>query len=157
MDWIGSRRLWVIDSGSSVNTSDFPKEGIEKFLRSTRFPVPVNSANGKLSLNRVSRGKLSIWDVEADYMFLPKSPLLQSMGERVLENDYSFIWIKRRYPCYILDYDGIIVIFDVDKLCPVWAPEMESFQNVFGSFMLYANVLTLSGSIVESTLTSMVK
>ena len=33
VDWIGSRRLWVIDSGSSVNTSDFPKERIEKVFK----------------------------------------------------------------------------------------------------------------------------
>ena len=140
-EWSGSRRLWVIDSGSSVNTQngDFCKGDINRFLRSTTFPVPLNSANGKLSINRVSRGKISIWDIEADYMALPKAPLLQSMGERTLENDYSFIWIRRRYPCYILDLRGIIIIFDVDQLCPVWSPAMETLQNFVGSFMMYVN------------------
>ena len=140
-EWSGSRRMWVIDSGSSVNTQngEFCKGDINRFLRSTTFPVPLNSANGKLSINRVSRGKLSIWDIEADYMALPKAPLLQSMGERCLENDYSFLWIRRRYPCYILDLEGIIIVFDVDQLCPVWSPAMESSQKFFGSFMMYAN------------------
>ena len=72
-------------------------------------------------------------------MALPKATLLQSMGERTLENDYSFMWIRRRYPCYILDLKGIIIIFDVDQLCPVWSLAMESSQILFGSFMLYVN------------------
>ena len=125
---------------------------VNHMLRRTRFPVRLDSANGKVVINRVSRGRIDIWDIESDYLCVPDSPLLHSMGERTWENDYSFLWIRRRYPCYILDQEGIIIIFDVDQLCPIWSPEMEESDKMFGSFQMYVNAF---GSTAEFLLTSL--
>ena len=148
INWCGRQRYIGIDSGATVNSCRGKMaEATNEKLRRTRAPVNLNSANGLAKLNLVTRGRVAIWDVEADYLAMPDSPELSSMGERCWDNDYSFLWIRRRrYPCYLLDLGGIIIIFYVDCLCPVWNAEMEESPYMFGSFEFYENAFrTLCG------------
>ena len=106
VDLVGRRHFYVIDSGTTVNTSNgemMSTRRFTRFLRRTLRSLGLDSANGEIRANRISRGKLAYWDVEADFIPLANSPRLLSMGERCVHNDYTFLWLRQRYPCYILD------------------------------------------------------
>ena len=79
--------------------------------------------------------QISIWDVESDWTALENGSECMSMGERCWENDYSFIWVMRRFPCFL--FDGIIVILDVEGTLPIWSPEFDSSDEMLGVFDFY--------------------
>ena len=92
-----------------------------------------------MQINKASRGKLAFWDVQCDWLAMSDTPRLLSMGERCIFNAFSFCWVRQRYPCYILDEAGLIVIFDVDAMCPIWCPAMETSDKFFGTFEMMLN------------------
>ena len=81
--------------------------------------------------------KISSWDVEADWTAIKDGHACLSMGERCWENDYSFVWVNRRFPCFL--FDGVIVILDVDGILPIWHPDFDSSDEMLGAFDLYQN------------------
>ena len=78
-----------------------------------------------------------IWDVETDWVAIRDGSPVMSMGERCWENDYTFVWVMRRFPCFL--FEGIIVILDVEGPLPVWRPEYESSSEMLGAFDFYIN------------------
>ena len=139
----GRKHFYVLDSGTTVNTENgMTKQGtgLPHFIRRTIRSLGLDSANGNIKAERISRGRIAFWDVEADFIPLENSPRLLSMGERCVHNDFSFLWLRQRYPCFILDKLGQIVIFDIDALCPIWCPEMETSEKFFGTFDLMHNI-----------------
>ena len=61
-----------------------------------------------------------------------------SLGERCWENDYSFVWLSRRFPCFL--FEGIIVILDVEGVIPIWHPDHETSSEMLGAFDFYQDV-----------------
>ncbi len=53
------------------------------------------------------------------------------MGELCFENDYTYAWVLRKFPCFLLD--GVIQIFVVHGLLPVWSPGMDDSDDMFGA------------------------
>ena len=75
--------------------------------------------------------------MEADWTALKDGSACMSMGERCWENDFSFVWVMRRFPCFLVD--GVIVILDVDGVIPVWHPDDDKSGDMLGAFEFYQN------------------
>ena len=68
--------------------------------------------------------RVAIWDVDADWVAMKNGDACMSMGERCWENDYSFVWVMRRF---------IIACFRVD-LKDVSSSQM--FENIAHSYSI---------------------
>ena len=134
-------RAVLIDSGANINTVNYRhvKDCLQKYLRVRDEDMgPVETAGGEVNAAKGIRMRISTWDVETDWTALKDgSSGCLSMGERCWENDYTFVWVMRRFPCFL--FEGIIVILDVEGILPVWHPEYDSSGEMLGAFDFYQN------------------
>ena len=117
---------WLIDTGSGMDlcgkrllthrdASDVPEAIVEG------KPMTFNTANGpykakKQVLIDVSSLGPSWGDITAAYI-MNDTPAVLSVGKRVCNEGFSFLWLHGKTPCFITP-DGSIIPFDVQNDCP---------------------------------------
>ena len=105
----GRARCFIIDSGASVDATGkkIAEMHFPSFIREKLNRGMMNTANGKIAVNSGLRMSISSWDLQSDFTIMPATPELVSMGKRCWEDEYSFVWIRKRFPCFILDREGL--------------------------------------------------
>ena len=111
----------------------YVQQRLRRFLRVRDETLgPIETAGGDISAPKGLRMRVALWDIDADWVAMKDGSAVLSMGERCWENDYTFVWVMRRYPCFL--FEGTIVILDVDGVIPIWHPEFETSGEMLGAF-----------------------
>ena len=99
----GGSRAILIDSGANLNSENLAdvKRVLRKYLRYRDDAAPIETASGEIDASKGIRMRISIWDVETDWVAVRDGSPIMSMGERCWENDYTFVWVMRRFPCFL--------------------------------------------------------
>ena len=88
---IGKSRAVLIDSGANLNSENLAqvKKVLGNYLRKRDDTEPIETASGEIDALKGIRMRISIWDVETDWVAIRDGSPVMSMGERCWENDYS--------------------------------------------------------------------
>ena len=121
----------MIDSGA---TYDMLSRGLvearfPKYLRDLIKATRINTANGKASVDKGVRLCSGPWDCATDAILMKNSPNVSSMGQRTIHAEFSFLWIRERFPCFISPCCTMIIISDVQGVIPIYSPCMETFEE----------------------------
>ena len=150
---ISSSRMIFIDTGATYDMINrtLVQGRMPQAVRDLIKPTRINTANGKACVREGIRVRTAPWDCVADAVLMDDSPNLNSVGQRVLNADFSFIWIKRLFPCFLSPCCRMIIIFDLLGVIPCYSTCMENFdQTMLGSFELNENAFRKTcGIIVE--------
>ena len=98
---LSSSRMVLIDTGASydmINRS-LVEGRLPECVRDLIKPTNINTANGQAKVNMGVRIKTGPWDCVTDAILLNDSPNLNSVGQRVMNAGFSFIWVENCFPC----------------------------------------------------------
>lgn len=148
---LSNSRMVLMDTGASYGMLNRAlaegrmPESVRKLIR----PADVNTANGKTKVSAGIRIRSGPWDCITDALLLNNSPNPSSVGQRVLNAGFTFIWVRKCFPCLIPQCCGMIIIFDLHGRTPCYSPCMEEFeQTMLGSFELRENMFRNTCGIV---------
>ena len=79
------------------------------------------------------------WDTPQPAVLMIDTPELISMGMHTMDAGFSFIWVERRYPCFLSEDGSIIIIFDIECKIPVYDLLFEESDEMLGSFEFRLN------------------
>ena len=65
------------------------------YIRDLIKPTNINTANGAAKVSKGVRVRTAPWDCVTDAILMDNSPNLNSVGQRVLNAGFSFLWIKK--------------------------------------------------------------
>ena len=95
----GGARAFIIDSGASVDATGkkLAELHLPTFIREKLNRGVMNTANGKITVNCGVRMSIASWDLQSDFTIMPATPELVSMGRRCWEDEYTFVWVRKRF------------------------------------------------------------
>ena len=84
---LGNSRLYIIDTGASLDVSNSKKakKPLLKFIRRKATVVEMGTANGTADPDTGIRMSIAAWDIQTDHTLM-SSPELLSVGERCWES-----------------------------------------------------------------------
>ena len=102
---------WLCDTGAAYDLVSQDAADSHKDYQATARPVNFHTANGvhrsDVTLSMTTPG---LGNEESRAYIMEKSPSALSVGQRVMNGGYSFVWIKGKKPCFILPNEGVAVI-----------------------------------------------
>ena len=107
---------WLCDTGAAYDlvSGSVAKSGWDSVIDVK--PVPFQTANGIHTTNKALQTEtpgLGPAGLQA-YVMHEDSPCALSVGQRCMNDGYSFVWIKGKKPCFILpvgeDDEGVAVL-----------------------------------------------
>ena len=86
----------LMDTGATFDMMNrkLAESRMPKFIRKLVRPTDINTANGKTKVSSGIRIRSGPWDCITNAVLLDNSPNLSSVGQRVLNAGFTFIWVK---------------------------------------------------------------
>ncbi len=124
----GNKRIFIMDTGSSCNVLNYSvaNEAFNWAIRMLQEKMEFDTANSSTSATKGIRGRFAYWDRDSDYILMKHSPELISVGERCHEAGFTFIWVRKKNPCFISPDGKWIIIFEIDNFIPIWCPRFDT-------------------------------
>ena len=93
---LSSSRMVLIDIGASYDmiNRNLVDGRMPEYIRDLIKPTNINIANGKAKVTKGVQIKTGPWDCVIGAILLDDSPNLNSVGERVLNASFTFIWVR---------------------------------------------------------------
>ena len=107
--------LWLMDTGSGHDLTT--PAGAEGYTLEKIRKIIFSTANGRISTNTAISVLSTILRGPADPYVLPETPWVLSIGRRVMEMGYSFVWIANTPP-WLVSPDGHRIDLEVHGNIP---------------------------------------
>ena len=119
---------WLCDTGAAYDLVSWDIANNYTNFQSSAKPIDFQTANGvyraSTTLSMLTPG---LADEEAHAYVMNNTPSALSVGQRVLNGEYSFIWIKGKKPCFILPREGVAIL-SVGRNCPFYDKNTEVYD-----------------------------
>ena len=122
-----------------MRDSEFRKL-LEPYVRKIKCAIDFETASGKVIANDGIRARVAPWGVDTDYVLMASSPNLLSLGGQCVRQNFSFIWINGKHPCFISPGGRCIIILDIVDVLPVWSPYHEQGSQFLGTYEFKMNL-----------------
>ena len=100
---LGDTRLAIVDSGCSADTHplDIAEHCFPGKVVPLIQPITYDTASTPITCTKGATVRYGKWDIAVEVSLSPGSPSLLSVGQRVMQAGFSFIWMRGRKPCLI--------------------------------------------------------
>ena len=107
-----------MDTGCPVDLSDERETSLFAHFIEQGGDVRLATVNGEIRTNRRLEVHIEELDEDVTPMVLPNTPSVLSIGRRVVEKGYDFVWRHGEVPDLIHPDDQIQVVLAVQDFCP---------------------------------------
>ena len=119
---------WLCDSGAAYDLVSQDMADPYPDYQASAKPVNFHTANGvHRSETTLSMSTPALGAEESRAYIMEKSPSALSVGQRVMNKGYSFVWIKGKKPCFILPREGVAVT-SVRRNCPYYDKDTTVYE-----------------------------